>query len=144
MTKSRVTNVQVPGDTTPAANEPAQTEQLTGDQQPSSEDGKPEVTFADVGGVADSTPAATATGGAPAIDIEAIRAQARAEAMAELQADIAAARRVALNQPEPASDAARTGRDYRSMRADEINPATLTAPVLTKDGWLCPPAPEKK
>lgn len=38
-------------------------------------------------------------------------------------------------QPEPAP---RAGRNYRDMHAHEIDPATLSAPVLTKDGYLCP------
>lgn len=33
---------------------------------------------------------------------------------------------------------------YRTMRAADIDHTKLTAPVMTLDGWLCPPAPEKK
>lgn len=39
---------------------------------------------------------------------------------------------------EAAGKAPRAGRNYRDMHAHEIDPATLTAPVLTKDGYLCP------
>ncbi len=28
--------------------------------------------------------------------------------------------------------------DHRQMRAKDINPATLTAPVLSRDGWVMP------
>lgn len=34
--------------------------------------------------------------------------------------------------------------DYAKMRADEIDPATLTRPVLTQDGWVVPHKPEAK
>lgn len=36
---------------------------------------------------------------------------------------------------------------YRNMRADDIDASTLTAPVMTLDGWLCPvaaPSPKQK
>jgi len=33
---------------------------------------------------------------------------------------------------------------YRTMRAADIDHTKLTAPVMTLDGWLCPPAPEAK
>lgn len=38
----------------------------------------------------------------------------------------------------------RSDRDYRNMRAVDIDASTLTSPVLTLDGYLCPPVPEKK
>lgn len=28
---------------------------------------------------------------------------------------------------------------YAQMRAADVDPATLTSAVLTKDGWVCPP-----
>lgn len=138
MSKSRITNVQVPGET-PAANETPQTNQLTGNQQPSSDGAKPEVTFADVGGVSGGSVIDVR---ATVIDIEAIKAQARAEVRAELAAQIAAASRVAENQPLPTADApSRTGRDYRNLHAHQVDPKSITAPVLTKDGWVCPDVP---
>lgn len=33
---------------------------------------------------------------------------------------------------------------YRNMRAADIDHTKLTAPVLSADGWLCPPAPASK
>jgi len=50
------------------------------------------------------------------------------------------------NQPEnPAEKPAaapkvevRTARDYRNMPASEIDATKLKAPVLSKDGWVCP------
>lgn len=30
---------------------------------------------------------------------------------------------------------------YAEMRADDIDPTTLTTAVLSKDGWVCPVAP---
>jgi hypothetical protein len=27
---------------------------------------------------------------------------------------------------------------YRDIPADQIDPATLRAPVLSRDGWVCP------
>lgn len=38
----------------------------------------------------------------------------------------------------------REHQDYRTMRAADIDPATLTSPVLTLDGYLCPLPPEAK
>lgn len=139
MPKSRITNVQVPGET-PAANE-SETEAMTGD--PSSEGAKPEVTDADVGGVAGSVVGAVADlRNFATFDLEAIKAQAMAEARAELAAEIAAARRASENQPLPtAGSSGRTGRDYRNLHASQVDPKAITAPVLTKDGWVCPDVP---
>lgn len=33
---------------------------------------------------------------------------------------------------------------YRKMRAVDVDHTKLTAPVLTLDGWVCPPAPAAK
>lgn len=142
---NRVTNVQVPGETL-AANEaktslPQATagtanEALTGNQ--SFEDGKPIVTDADVGGVAGDV------SGSHAFDIEAIRAQAKAEALSELQADFEAAKAAmatAMSKQVANAPAAQPTGSYRDMRADQVDPAKLTAPVLTKDGWVCPSQP---
>lgn len=80
-------------------------------------------------------------------DIEAVRAQIRAEeqanARAELGAQIQAAASV-VNQPASASTIAGNRSDYRTMRAADIDHTRLTAPVLSLDGWVCPPAPEAK
>ncbi len=45
---------------------------------------------------------------------------------------------------EKSSERIRTKADYRTMRAADINVAELTSPVLSAEGWVCPPAPEKK
>jgi hypothetical protein len=149
---NRVTNVQVPGETL-AANEAetsqaqaiagagAANEALTGNQ--SFEDGKPIVTDADVGGVGGAG-VAGGVSGAPAIDVEAIREQIRAEERAKLMAELgthvqAAQAVVGAAQAAPS----RTGRDYRNLHAHQVDPKSITAPVLTKDGWVCPDVPAK-
>lgn len=33
---------------------------------------------------------------------------------------------------------------YRNMHAEDVDHTKLTAPVLTLDGWVCPPAPAAK
>lgn len=51
--------------------------------------------------------------------------------------------------PPPANDAVkpkqrvREKADLRKMHAADIDAATLTAPVLCLDGWVCPNPPEK-
>lgn len=121
---TRITNVQVPG-----AMPPAQPESV---QKASFDSAKQEV-----------IEAKQAEAGAPGttFDLEAFREQARNEARAELHAEIRAAKAVA---DKPAESIARSQHDYRNMRAVDIDPSTLSAPVLTRDGYLCPPAPEKK
>lgn len=46
--------------------------------------------------------------------------------------------------PEQTTAAPLQRHDYRNMRSAEIDHTKLTAPVLTKDGYLCPPAPAPK
>jgi hypothetical protein len=143
---SRVTAVQVPG-AQPAA-EQATTSTAAADQQPdngaaddqgaSSASGKPETT----------EQATTST----EFDIEALRAQIRAEEQARAreelasQIDAAASRIQAASTVTgtPAAAAPRTRGDYKAMGAHEVDPTTLTAPVMTRDGWVCPVPPEKK
>lgn len=67
-------------------------------------------------------------------------AQARAEVHAELGEQLNAATAV-LKQATP-TPLARGA--YRNMRAADIDHTKLTAPVLTIDGWVCPPAPAAK
>lgn len=120
---TRVTNVQVPGVTPAAAPEPAPESAKPADQP------------------------GTGQTDAPADDLAALKAelldQARAEARAELQDQLRAAHTV-VSETKAAGPAARTPRNYRDMHAADIDPATLIAAVLTKDGYLCPPVPEKK
>lgn len=56
--------------------------------------------------------------------------------------------RVAELLDEKAAEAApvpASGRGaYRKMRAVDVDHTKLTAPVLTLDGWVCPPAPTAK
>lgn len=158
MTKSRVTNVQVPGETAPAANEPETSQpQATAAEpqvQASSESEKQEVvTDAHVGGVFDIG-AGAASGAGAAIDIEALRNQIRAEERAKLMSDFdaemaaarhfaakAAAEKLGAAQGARAEPGIATARSYKDMRAHEVDASTLTAPVLTKDGWVCPSNP---
>lgn len=66
--------------------------------------------------------------------------QIRAEELAKLQAEL----RATEQSKGVGADAPVAARNYREMRADQVDPTTLTAPVLTKDGWVCPATPEKK
>jgi hypothetical protein len=52
--------------------------------------------------------------------------------------------KTAKSEPAKPSERLRESQDYRQMRAADIDPTTLTAPVLTLDGYLCPPTPEAK
>lgn len=76
------------------------------------------------------------------------RAIIRAEEMGKLQEELAQQLQAAttvLAKPDTAAAAApRSKADYRNMHAHQVDPATLTAPVLTLDGYVCPVAPEKK
>lgn len=127
-TPSRSLNVQTPGD------EPKQAEQSAA----STSGSKPE----------NEAPKAASTAPSDAVDLEALRAHireeeraiAREEARAELGQAIDAAKTV-ISDVAPARH---SKADYRNMRAKDIDPATLTAPVMTLDGYLCPPAPEAK
>jgi len=41
--------------------------------------------------------------------------------------------------PEPVIEALPDGRpNYAQMRADDVDPKTLSRSVLTLDGWVCP------
>lgn len=145
-TSGKTLNVQVPGETAP--------EQDTIDraqEQPQVEGDKPEtiVTDADVGLAGATNTAETATNLAPgatdagAVDLEALREQIRAEERAKLQDELSQQIRVAQTVVDnrPAST---SSRNFRNMRAADVDPKTLTAPVLTKDGWVCPDVPPKK
>lgn len=66
-----------------------------------------------------------------------VMALARAQVRAEMSRDVKVEEEA---DPLPVA----TRRSYAKMRAADIDPAKLTAPVMTLDGWLCPPAPEKK
>lgn len=152
----RVTNVQVPGedpkkpeDTGTTTNTDSKaTDTGAGSPPPAGEDNAahpPEAAAAGAG----STEGAD-TGAGQTFDIEALRAQIRAEEMGKLQAELAqqlhaanTAASTVLTKPG-AAPAQRSKSDYRNMRAADVDPATLTAPVLTLDGYVCPVAPEKK
>lgn len=147
MTKpSRATNVQTPGEQPTAA--PAQAPAPAPDQQqtsapvaqaPASEAGQPDTT--------------AQVGATPVVDIEALRAQIREEEQTRARAELASQFEIAskaastvLASPAsaPAASIQRSRTDYLGMRADDVDPGTLTAPVLTKDGWVCPLPPEPK
>lgn len=142
---SRATNVQVPGEqpkaeTITTAAGTAETQNASAGSAQLGAD--PAFTGTAAGGE-------TTTTSTPAIDIEALRAQIRAEerdnARRELGQQIEAASQVVGRSDSTGSAAApRSKADYRNMRAADIDPATLTAPVMTRDGYLCPPAPEAK
>lgn len=153
MTKSsRVTNVQVPGETPTAqsggtTNDAKQPDTGTGDTPGASNSGeKPETT-------GQATAGGTDSGAGPAFDLEKLRAQIREEeqirARTELASQIHAASTV-IGASNPAAPAAAptvaplAKGDYKNMRADQVDPKTLTAPVMTRDGWVCPVPPEKK
>jgi hypothetical protein len=131
----RATNVQVPGEEQkkPEAEKPGETQQAQG-----------------AGGAgAEQDPGEG--GAAPAIDLDALREQIRAEEQAKLRAELSEQIQAAKGEIKAAESVATKPaarplgrRDYLSMNADDIDPASLTAPVRTKDGWLCPPAPEAK
>jgi hypothetical protein len=147
MSKStRVTNVQVPG-ATPTTEQPGNDQATTADtgaastadtQTASSSSGKPE-----------TVDQATTTGASDVFDIEALRAQIRAEEQSRARAELASQIQAASTVIEAggtatAASAPRTRADYKTMRADQVDPTTLTAPVMTLDGWVCPVPPEKK
>lgn len=52
--------------------------------------------------------------------------------LAESQSEAAAA------DLQPAQDVRPTRAQYLQMRAADVDPTTLTAAVLTKDGWVAP------
>lgn len=150
----RVTNVQVPGEDpkkpedTGTSTDSKATDTGAGSAPQPGIDGtaqQPE------GAAAGSGPTeGTDTGAGQTFDIEALRAEIRAEEMAKLQDELAqqlhAANQAAstvLAKPDAAVPA-RSKSDYRNMRAADVDPAILTAPVLTLDGYVCPVAPEKK
>ncbi len=121
---SRVTNVQVPGEPAKAVADSA--------ERPSDEVLQDRV-------AAINTPSA--------VDMEAMRAQIREEERAILRDELSVQMQAASKAIEGTvgnAAAPRHKRDYRNMRAADIDPATLTAPVMTLDGYLCPPAPEAK
>lgn len=80
------------------------------------------------------------------VDLEALRDQIRREERASLHAELTEQMQVASTvvSKQAGKAPARSKHDYRNMRAADIDPATLTAPVMTLDGYLCPPAPEAK
>lgn len=105
-------------------------------------------------GAAAGTENSAAAGAGTAPDLEAIRAQIRDEERANARAELASQMQTAVSAAGtvlgtssalPAvSLSGLTKRDYANMRADDIDPATLTGPVLTLDGYLCPNPPEAK
>lgn len=65
-------------------------------------------------------------------------------ARAEVRAELGVALEVAAKQLQPTTVTPQSRSDYRKMRAADIDPTKLSAPVFTLDGWLCPPAPAGK
>jgi hypothetical protein len=116
-TKSnRVTAVQVPGESS------ASTEVENAEVNTETED--------------QGTAGAAEAPSADTIDPEAHAAlQAENE---ELRAQIAASGRAPAAGREV--QAVKNRADYLNMRSADVDPKTLTKAVLTKDGWVCPPA----
>lgn len=123
---NRVTNVQVPGASAPAStsSEVEKAEAATDKATDAATDGQ---AVASVEGVTTTAPGLTAE------EADALRAENE-----ELRAQIAAAGRApaAGRELKPVQNRA----DYLTMRAVDVDPETLTKAVLTKDGWVCPPA----
>lgn len=74
-------------------------------------------------------------------ELEQLRAQLAAanEAAAKAQAEAEQLRKAKGSKGAAAEPA--TGRSYRDMPARDIDPTKLTAPVLSRDGWVVPPPP---
>lgn len=129
----REVSIQVPGDAAPVV------EQGQGAEAQPVRRTRPQE--AEQGQAGAGNDQGTAAPGIPDDVMAQARAQARAELQQEMQVAIQAAGTV-LEEADPLPVATR--RSYAKMRAADIDPAKLTAPVMTLDGWLCPPAPEKK
>lgn len=130
MAKSNVTAVQVPGEAPAQPNTDLIAEQSAEQSSEAPESATNEIQSED----------------APAVDIEALRAQIRAEEQAKARTELMSQAQVALKvaSVKPATTVAAARGSYRTMSADDIDAASLTAPVMTKDGWLCPPPPTEK
>lgn len=127
---TRVTKVQVPGETAPTSpsSEEAKAEVSTATTLPAADN---PATGTDVGqgaGVAGDPPAA----GPSAEEVAALQAENE-----ELRAQIAAAGRAPAAGHKTAPIKSRA--DYLTMRSKDIDPKTLTKAVLSADGWVCPP-----
>lgn len=153
----RVTNVQIPGEDpkkpegtgTTTTTDSKATDTGAGSPPPAGEDSAAHPPEGAAAGTSSTDGADTGAG--QTFDIEALRAEIRAEEMAKLQDELAqqlhatnTAASTVLAKPGAAAPAQRSKSDYRNMRAADVDPATLTAPVLTLDGYVCPVAPEKK
>jgi len=57
---------------------------------------------------------------------------------------MAAAENGAIEKPKLAKERVRVSQDYRTMRAADVDATTLTSPVLTLDGYVCPAPADKK
>jgi len=139
MAKVNPAAVQVPGEEPVIAQEQASTEHNSEQER--------------VGIEQSSEPTESATNeiqseqveAAPAIDVEALRAELRAELQAELVAEMKAATKAVGKVASKVKVSHTTGRSgYKDMHAADIDASTLTAPVMTKDGWLCPPSVASK
>jgi hypothetical protein len=133
---TRVTNVQIPG----AA--PAPVAAAPAPEAPVAKTADPEP---------EPAPAAAVSGSfqpeADEFSMDEMRARIREEERAilrdELNAQMQAASK-AIEDTVGNSAAQLNKTDYRNMRAADIDPSTLVAAVLTRDGYLCPPSPEAK
>jgi hypothetical protein len=121
----RTLSVQIPGETAPS-NPPSQDDsnQTPGDPALAS-------------GAATDQAAADALAAQDELKLAQQRIQEQEAEIALLRAQAAAPVAAAASKPG-------APRDYRRMRAEEIDAAKLTAPVLSADGWVVPNPPEKK
>lgn len=142
---TRATNVQIPGQA-PKAPEPVPQPPATTGPDTSALRPTDEVLQARVAAI--NTPPAATSAPSDALDMEALRAHIREEERAILRDEFSAQMQAASKAIEGTVGASampqRSKADYANMRAVDIDPATLTAPVRTLDGYLCPPAPEAK
>lgn len=131
MSKSRVTAVQVPGE------EPAHQENDLLNEQNAEQSSE----------VPESATNEIQSEQAPTVDVDALREQIRAEEQAKLRTELqqqASAATAVAKAPAKRTTVAMSRGAYKDMHAHEIDASTLTAPVMTKDGWLCPPPHEEK
>lgn len=78
------------------------------------------------------------------IGMDALRAELLAQARAEVHAELGEQLNAATAVLKQATPTPLARGAYRNMRAADIDHTKLKAPVLSADGWVCPPAPAAK
>jgi len=130
MSRNTTKPVQMPGGSNEAT-----------DQTPASAPADLEAAQAAQGAAAVKTDDGTQTTDNSA-ELEQLRAQLAAanETAAKAQAEAEQLRKAKGGKGAAAAEPA-AGRSYRDVPAREIDPSTLSAPVLSRDGWVVPPPP---